>query len=114
MGQSIDAPQLAGGFFTDLQEFGGDTVFGLARTMIQGLVALFGPLIASGESRDDLPPPVVVRTFAGLLVFRVLSDAIGFVDGSPRSDIPLSIRRDVDWVGGRRDLSEWALRQGAT
>lgn len=46
--------------------------------------------------RDDLPPPVVVRTFAGLLVFQVLSDAVGFTDGSPRPDMPLSIRNDVD------------------
>jgi AcrR family transcriptional regulator len=60
--------------FIDLQEFGGDTVFRLAAQMIQALMALIGPLVTAGELRNDIPLPVLVRSFAGLFVFFLLSD----------------------------------------
>jgi AcrR family transcriptional regulator len=88
--------------FIDLQEFGGDTIARLAFRIIQGFLALIGPLVESGEIRQDLPLPVLVRSFGGLMVFYALSEAVGFVDGSPRFEFPFDT--DVDWVGGMIDI----------
>jgi AcrR family transcriptional regulator len=86
--------------FIDLQEFGGDTVFQLATHMIHGLVAFFGPLYATGQLREDLPMPVLVRSFAGLVIFYVLSEVIGFSDGAPRAELPVSFEGEIDWLDG--------------
>jgi AcrR family transcriptional regulator len=90
--------------FIDLQEFGGDTVFELAQQLVQGLMAFFGALVASGELREDLPLPVLVRFFAGLIVFYILSEAVAFGDGASRLDLPFPFRQEIDWVGGMVDL----------
>ena len=99
--------------FIDLQEFGGDTVFELAQRMIQGLMTFFRALVASGELREDLPLPVLVRFFAGLVVFYILSEAIAFSDGAPRLDLPFPFGEEIDWVGGMVELYlHGALKEG--
>jgi len=90
--------------FIDLQEFGGDTVFELAQQMIQGLMNFFGALVASGELREDLPLPVLVRFFAGLVIFYILSEAIAFGDGSSRVELPALFGEEIDWVGGMVEI----------
>jgi hypothetical protein len=90
--------------FIDLQEFGGDTVLQLAAQMIQGLVAFFGPLYASGQIRQDLPLPVLVRSFAGLLIFYIISKAVAFGDGVLRVELHVPFGDDVDWVGGMVEI----------
>lgn len=89
----------------DLQEFNGDTVFRFATQFIHGLFTLFETLEESGEIRDDIPLPVLVRAFAGLVVFHVLSKSIAFGNGVPRVDLPFADRIDeTDWIGGMVDL----------
>jgi AcrR family transcriptional regulator len=90
--------------FIDLQEFGGDTVFQLATQMIQGLMTFFGALVASGELREDLPLPVLVRFFAGLVIFYVLSEAVAFSNGSPRVELPVHFGEEIDWIGGMVEI----------
>lgn len=100
--EALEDPVFIRLIFIDLQEFGGDTVFQLAVRMISGLVAFFAPLAASGQIRSDLPLPVLVRSFAGLVIFYVLSEVVAFVDGSPRFELPWAT--DIDWVEGMLDV----------
>lgn len=100
--EALEDPVFIRLIFIDLQEFGGDTVFQLAVRMISGLVAFFAPLAASGQIRPDLPLPVLVRSFAGLVIFYVLSEVVAFVDGSPRFELPWAT--DIDWVEGMLDV----------
>jgi AcrR family transcriptional regulator len=90
--------------FIDLQEFGGDTVFQLAQQMIQGLMTFFGGLVASGELRQDLPMSVLVRFFAGLVTFYILSEAVAFREDLPWAELPVSFDGEIDWVGEMVDL----------
>jgi AcrR family transcriptional regulator len=88
--------------FTDLQEFEGDTVFQLATRMIQGLMAFAGSLVASGQVRQDLSLPVLARSFAGLVVFYVISEVVASHGGSSRVDLPFE--GEIDWVSGMVDV----------
>ena len=53
--------------FIDLQEFEGDTLLRFAAQMINGMMAFFGKLVATGRVRQDIPPPVLARSLAGLI-----------------------------------------------
>jgi hypothetical protein len=93
--------------FVDLQEFNGDTVFKLAMHMVEGLVLLVERLVATGEVREDIPIPVLARTFAGLAVFYALSEIVGFSEGLPRPELPFQTQLasgEIDWVGGMMDI----------
>lgn len=54
--------------------------------------------------RQDLPLAVLVRSFAGVLIFHILSEAVAFSDGVPRVELPVSFGDQVDWVGGRVEI----------
>ena len=89
----------------DLQEFNGDTIFFLATQFIRGLLSLFESLVESGEIREDIPLPVLVRAFAGLVVFYVLSKAIASGSGGPRVGLPFADEiSETDWIAGMVDL----------
>jgi AcrR family transcriptional regulator len=98
--QGLVAPVYIRLALVDLQEFGGDTVFQLATRLIRGLVGFFGPLYAAGQLRQDLPLPVLVRSFAGLVIFYVLSEVVGYSDGAPRPEVADFFDGEIDWVGG--------------
>ena len=74
------------------------------RSLIQAMIAFIGPLVDSGELRQDVPLPVLVRSFAGLFVFYVLSDAVAFEDDAPRFGFPLLSSSEYDWVEGMVDI----------
>jgi AcrR family transcriptional regulator len=88
--------------FIDLQEFGGDTLFRFATQMIQGLLSFLGHLVSTGQLRQDIPLPVLVRSFAGLIGFYVLSETVTSSGGSAPIQLPFD--GEIDWIGGMTDL----------
>jgi AcrR family transcriptional regulator len=96
--------------FIDLQEFEGDTLFQFATQMIQAMLAFVGRLVASGQLRQDIPLPVLVRSFAGLVGFYVLSEIIAFGGDSSRLELPFD--GGIDWVGGIVDVYLNGARRG--
>jgi AcrR family transcriptional regulator len=91
--------------FIDLQEFNGDTVFVLAMQMVRGLMTLMSRLVAAGQLRDNIPLPVLVRSFVGLVLFYLLSESVAVQDGVTRSEMPFRLDdADIDWIGGMVDI----------
>lgn len=88
--------------FIDLQEFKGDTLVQVTNEMIPGVLAFAERLLASGRVRQDIPIPVLMRAFAGLAIFYVLSEALVFQDDPPKIQIPLP--EGIDWIGGIVDI----------
>ncbi len=86
----------------DMQEFEGHTVVRFANFLIQGLMAFTGQLVASGQVREDLPLPVLMRSFAGMVIFYVISEVVAFGGDSPRVDLPAT--GEIDWIGGLVDV----------
>jgi len=86
----------------DMQEFEGHTVVRFANFLIQGLMAFTGQLVASGQVREDLPLPVLMRSFAGMVIFYVISEVVAFGGDSPRIDLPAT--DEIDWIGGLVDV----------
>ena len=86
----------------DMQEFEGHTVVRFANFLIQGLMAFTGQLVASGQVRKDLPLPVLMRSFAGMVIFYVISEVVAFGGDSPRIDLPAT--DEIDWIGGLVDV----------
>jgi AcrR family transcriptional regulator len=88
--------------FIDLQEFEGDTLFRFATQMIQGMLTFVDRLVASGWVRQDIPLPVLVRSFAGLITFFVLSEIVAFGGDSLRFVVPFD--GEIDWIGGMTEI----------
>jgi AcrR family transcriptional regulator len=88
--------------FIDLQEFEGDTLFRVATQMIQGMLVFVDRLVAAGWVRQDIPLPVLVRSFAGLIGFFVLSEIVAFGGDSPRFVVPFD--GEIDWIGGMTEI----------
>jgi AcrR family transcriptional regulator len=86
----------------DLQEFDGDTLFRVATQMIQGMLAFVDRLVALGSVRQDIPPPVLVRSFAGLIGFYVLSEIVAFGGDAPR--LVVAFDGEIDWIGGLTEI----------
>jgi hypothetical protein len=85
-----------------LQEFDGDTLFRVATQMIQGMLAFVDRLVALGSVRQDIPPPVLVRSFAGLIGFYVLSEIVAFGGDAPR--LVVAFDGEIDWIGGLTEI----------
>jgi AcrR family transcriptional regulator len=88
--------------FIDLQEFDGDTLFRVATQMIQGMLTFVDRLVEAGWVRQDIPLPVLVRSFAGLIGFFVLSEIVAFGGDSPRFVVPFD--GEIDWIGGMTEI----------
>jgi AcrR family transcriptional regulator len=88
--------------FIDLQEFDGDTLFSVASQMIQGMLTFVDRLVVAGWVRQDIPLPVLVRSFAGLIGFFVLSEIVAFGGDSPRFVVPFD--GEIDWIGGMTEI----------
>jgi AcrR family transcriptional regulator len=86
----------------DMQEFEGHTILQFANQMIHGLLAFAARLVATDQLRQDLPLPVMLRAFAGQVVFYVISEIVAFSGDSPLIDFPLP--DDIDWIGGIVDV----------
>lgn len=91
--------------FIDLQEFGGDTILQHAIQMVRGLLAFVESLVSSGQIRGDVPLPVVARSFAGLVVFFVLSETVVFDDDPSRAGPSFAAEfGDINWIEGIVDV----------
>ncbi len=86
----------------DLQEFDGDTLFRVATQMIQGMLAFVDRLVACGSVRQDISSPVLVRSFAGLFGFYVLSEIVAFGRDAPRFVVPFDA--EIDWIGALTEV----------
>jgi AcrR family transcriptional regulator len=86
----------------DMQEFEGHTVVQFANQLIQGLLVFGGQLVASGQVRQDIPLPVLMRSFAGLVVFYAISEFAAFGANPPL--VPLPSSAEIDWIGGLVDV----------
>lgn len=83
----------------DLQEFEGETLTRFANQMVEGMLAFTQRLVATGQLREDLPPPALVRAFGGLVIFY----ALGEILNSDDLRIPL-FAQDMDWIGWMADI----------
>jgi AcrR family transcriptional regulator len=86
----------------DMQEFEGHTLVQFAKQLIQGLFALGGQLVASGQVRQDVSLPVLMRSFAGVVVFYAISELAAFRADPPL--VPLPSSDEIDWIGGLVDV----------
>ncbi len=86
----------------DIQEFEGHTVVQFANQLIQGLLVFGEQLLASGQVRQDIPLPVLIRSFAGLVVFYAISELAAF--GSDPPLVPLPPTGEIDWIGKLVDV----------
>lgn len=86
----------------DLQEFDGDTLLQFVYQMIPALLTFVQRMYASGRVRQDLPLPVLMRAFGGMIVFYALSELVAFRDDLPWFQLP--IPDDIDWIGGMVDI----------
>jgi AcrR family transcriptional regulator len=86
----------------DLQEFQGDTLIRFVNHLLPALMDFAGRLVASGQLRRDVPLPVLMRTFAGMVVFYAVGEIIVFSSHPPRFNLPVS--GEIDWIGGMVDV----------
>ncbi len=86
----------------DIQEFHGDTLAHLVNEVAPAFLAFMQRLVATGRIRQDIPPAILVRTFASLVVFYALSEIV-----LAQQDLALfnwPSRQEMDWVGGMVDI----------
>lgn len=88
----------------DLLEFEGDTLMHFAGQLIPAILSLVMRIYTSGQVRRDLPLPVMMRAFGGMIVFYALSEMIAFRDELPWFQLPIPIDDDIDWIGGMVDI----------
>ena len=88
----------------DLLEFDGDTLMQFVGQLVPALLSLVTRIYASGQVRQDLPLPVMMRAFGGMIVFYALSEVIAFRDELPWFQLPTPIGDDIDWIGGMVDI----------
>jgi AcrR family transcriptional regulator len=86
----------------DLLEFEGDTLMQFIGQLIPAILSLVTRIHASGQMRQDIPLPVMMRVFGGMIVFYALSEMIAFRDELPWFQVPTP--PDIDWVGGMVEI----------
>lgn len=86
----------------DLLEFEGDTLMQFVGQLIPAILSLVTRIHASGQVRQDISLPVMMRAFGGMIVFYALSEMIAFRDELPWFQLPVA--HDIDWIGGMVDI----------
>lgn len=88
----------------DLVEFDGDTLLQVVGQLVPALLNLVTRIYVSGQVRQDLPLPVMMRAFGGMVVFYALTELVAFRDELPWFQLPPSFGDDIDWIGGMVDI----------
>lgn len=88
----------------DLLEFDGDTLMQFVGQLVPALLSLVTRIYASGQVRQDLPLPVMMRAFGGMIVFYALSEVIAFRGELPWFQLPTPVGDDIDWICGMVDI----------
>ncbi len=86
----------------DIQEFQGHTLLELANRVGPALLAFVGQVVASGQIRPEILPPVLMRTFASIVVFYALSQSVLLTRGATVFGWPPA--DEIDWIGGMIDV----------
>jgi AcrR family transcriptional regulator len=86
----------------DMLEFEGDTLMQFVSQIVPALLSLVTRIHASGQMRQDIPLPVMMRAFGGMIVFYVLSELIAFRNELPWFQLPVA--HDIDWIGGMVEI----------
>jgi AcrR family transcriptional regulator len=86
----------------DLQESEGDILMQFVQEMMPALLTFVQRIYASGQVRQDLPLQVLMRSFAGMVIFYALSEIVVFRNDLPWFQLPFS--DEIDWIGGMVEI----------
>lgn len=84
--------------FIDLQEFDGRTLGSFVAELLPRFYALFSRIRALPDVRDDLSPPVLIRTIASVMIGFIMTEMV--VQHTPLEQLPFPLALDEVWLDG--------------